>query len=267
MNLLVKKYYQVGQDPSLEDVIFLSQKNNYSWDEISQKIPDLPKSWYELSRVHPLERIEFVKLLWQDLLPFHPKFSSYIERFFEKLDDIAIVIAKRGGEYFPEMVYSFSDHSTFFVGKPPATFDDIRYFISQLGFALPKDFLSFLILHNGFGRLSSNGILSIDDVHLERQRVRKILMGNNFIIDHRGGVVNPQSLIPFYVDSGLNSFQCFYVDWSPLDEIGNVYLSGLNNAISDISKSFDLSEELAFATFFEWFIQFLEGMSFSNECT
>ena len=264
VNLLVKKYYQIGLDPLLQEVIFLSQDKSCLWDEISQKIPDLPKSWFELSRVHPLERIEFVKLLWQDLLPFHLKFSPYLESFFAKLDDIGIVVAKRGGEYFPEMVYSFSDNSTFFIGNPPATFDDVRYFISQLGFSLPQDFLSFLILHNGFGRLGSSGILSMDDVDSERQKVRKMLMGNNFVIDHRGGVVNPQSLIPFYVDSGLNSYQCFYVDWSPMGEIGNVYLSGLNSSISDISKSFDLSDELAFASFSEWFMQFLEGISFSK---
>lgn len=258
VNPLAKKYYGVGGESNIQEVFFLCEDKRFSWDVISEKIPEMPRGWYELSRLSPEERIEFVSTLWLDRLPYNPKAISAFTRFFSRLDDIAIVGVKRDFEYYAEMVYSFSDNRSFFRGFPPAGVEDVRLFKEENEFNFPYDYLSFLRLHNGFGKLSDIKVLPMEEVFFARQIVQEILNDPEHVTAWKNHVVEPDALVPFYEDMGLNSFQCFFKDWYPDSDMGNVYLSGVNYTISDTAKG---NDALAFATFLEWLAFYLEGLN------
>lgn len=264
VNLLAKKFYEIGGESNVQEVLFLSGSTKFEWNDISEKVPDLPRGWFELSRISPEERIEFVCDLWLDRLPFRPATHASLTEFFSRLDDISIIIVKRDSEMQPEMVYSLSDNSSFFRGLPPCTEEDVRSFRSEISLSLPYDYLSFLRLHNGFGKLSERGILRIEDIPSTRQEVRNLLMNREKVIKWKGHNVSPDALIPFYEDYGLNSFQCFFSEWYPGSEMGNVYLSGINYTISDTTHRGFWGEQLAFPGFLEWLTDYLDGMSVSN---
>lgn len=264
MNELAKKFYVEGGDAKLQQVIVLHENRDLSWNELSEKTFDLPRSWFELSRVSREERIEFTCDFWLDRLPFNPKAHPFFFQFFSRLDDVAIVVIKKDGEFSSEMVYSLADNSTFFRGFPPAIDQDIAMFKTEIGCGLPRDYLSFLRLHNGFGKLSELGLLSMEEVVLARHRVRALLLNGEKEIRWENHLVDPESLIPFYEEFGLDSFQCFFSDWYPNNEMGNVYLSGINYTISDVTDRKLWAEQLAFASFLEWFVYYLEGMDLSD---
>jgi hypothetical protein len=264
VNSLAKKFYSVGGDLGLQDVIILSERKDLVWEELSEKAPDLPRGWFELSRIHPEERIEFVSSLWCDKLPFQPKVHPFLSQFFARLDDIAIVLVREGLDLQPEMVYSLADNSSFFRGFPPAGEEDIRIFRKELRATVPSDYLSFLRLHNGFGKLSEQGLIPMEEIRFVRERMKKASLAQDKMIHNKGLVIDPEALIPFYEDYGLNSFQCFFADWYPGSEMGNVYLSGINYTVSDITNRSGWTEQLAFPTFLEWLVYYLEGMSISN---
>ena len=73
--------------------------------------------------------------------------------------------------------------------------------------------------------------------------------------------IDPGSLVPFYEAIGLSSFQCFYADWYPGNEMGNVYLSGIDYTISDFRDRKSWVDQKAFPTFLDWLAFFLEGNS------
>jgi hypothetical protein len=80
--------------------------------------------------------------------------------------------------------------------------------------------------------------------------------------------VDPGTLVPFYESSGLNSFQCFYADWYPGSEMGNLYFSGLDYTVSDLTRQSAWEENGAFPTFLEWLASYLEGMEIAPSiCT
>lgn len=264
MNPLAKKYYQLGGESGLQEVLILSEEKNLDENSIFEKISDLPRSWFELSRVSSEERIEFISELWMTRLPFHPKAASCFAQFFSKLDDIAIVVVKRDFEYFSEMVYSFSDNRSFFRGLPPSVEEDVRLFKADLGVRLPIDYQSFLRIHNGFGKLSEIEIMPMDEVFAAREIVKCILNDSNHIVEWENHEVNPNSLIPFYEDFGLNSFQCFFKDWYPDSDMGNVYLSGINYTLSDTKERSNWSDQLAFPCFLDWLTFYLEGKNVSK---
>ena len=45
-------------------------------------------------------------------------------------------------------------------------------------------------------------------------------------------LIDPKGLIPFYESFGLPFFQCFWTEWHPAEEMGNVYYSSATNSIS-----------------------------------
>lgn len=264
MNSLARKFYEIGGESNIQEVVFLENSPKLTWEEISLRAPDLPRGWFELSRISSDERIEFISDLWLDRLPFHPSFHPCLIDFFSKLDDIAIVVFKRESEYQVEMVYSLADNSTFFRGSPPATEEDIRVFRNEIRWNLPRDYLSFLRLHNGFGKLSDRGILPIEEIPESKRNVSRILAASEKTTPAKGSFIDPETLIPFYEDFGLNSFQCFFSDWYPGSEMGNVYLSGMNYTISNIADRNFWAEQLAFPSFLEWLAIYLEGMNVSD---
>lgn len=264
MNSLAKKFYEIGGESGFQEVIFLNEEPKLKWAEISEKVPELPRGWFELSRVDSEERIEFIAGYFLEKLPFHPIAHLSLDRFFQRLGDISIAIAKKDSESHVEMVYSLKDDSSFFRGSPPLTEEDVRQFKTEIEVPLPSDYLSFLKIHNGFGKLSEQGILCADEVSNKRRQVQDILLQRELNIEWNGRSIDPSALIPFYEDYGLNSFQCFFSDWYPGSEMGNVYLSGINYTVSDVANRNFWTEQLAFPSFLEWLSYYLEGMNVSD---
>lgn len=259
MNPLSKQYYQVGGKSPFQEVLFLSDAKDLEWSALSEKVPELPRSWFELARISSKDRIEFVSNRWMDSLSFQPGASRGITRFFLNLDEIDVVVVKSDFLYSVEMVYSLSDNRSFFRGFPPLTEQDIRIFKAEINAHLPTDYFSFFRLHNGFGKLSEMGILPIDEIPKAIQTVREILECQT---NAQNYLINPEMLIPFF--ENLGSFQCFFSDWYPNSEMGNVFLSGIDYTVSDTTSREAWEEECAFATFIEWLSKYLEGINISR---
>ena len=260
MNGLIQKFFQ-----DFKQVRFLNEEKSAVWSEISQLVPAMPKGWFELSRVNPSDRISFIRDLWQRRLPFHPGAHEKISEFFSRLDNIGVVLAAEKGTdpLGVELVYSLYDNSSFFRGLIPADEKQIEENFAGLEVSLPQDYQSFLQLHNGFGKLSSIGLFSCEYIAENKQRVMEFLVEAEKPIQTGGRFVDPGALIPFYEEEGLFEFQCFFSDWYPGSEMGNVYLSGIDYTMSDISDWKTWRENLAFSTFLEWLGEYLGGMSLS----
>lgn len=266
MNSLVRKFFSRSEETPFKESIFLSEEPNANWEEISKKAPDLPRGWFELSRVSPQDRVEFTRDFWLDRIPYHPSAHPAFFEFFEQLDDVAVVIMrlKEDEPFMSELVYSLADNSTFFRGKPPCKESELDELKHEIELTLPHDYLSFARIHNGFGKLSEMGLLEIEEIAHAKRRVMDLLIQTDKRVKSGDLDVDPGALIPFYEALGLASFQCFYTDWYPGSEMGNVYLSGIDYTLSDVSDKKAWTENLAFPTFSEWLAYYLQGM---NLCT
>lgn len=266
MNSLMKRFFSGSKENQFMEVRFLSEETDVTWEEISKVAFDLPRAWYELSRISPQDRVEFTRDFWLDRIPYHPSAHPSIFEFFEQLDDVVVVLTRRveGEPMDAELVYSLADDSTFFRGKAPCTESDIQELKTEIEVNLPRDYLSFLKIHNGFGKLSEMGLLEIQEIADTRRRVIELFLRTEKRIKSGEMDVDPGALYPFYEALGLSSFQCFFSDWYPGSEMGNVYLSGIDYTISDVSNKKSWVENLAFPTFSEWLQLYLQGM---NLCT
>jgi hypothetical protein len=263
MNSLVRQFFLGNEERPFKEVIFLNEESNVLWEDVSVKSPRLPRGWFELSRVKVIDRIEFTRDFWLDRMPYHPVAHPAFYEFFEQLDDVIVVLMrKRDGDPFEsQLIYSMADNSTFFRGNPPCKEKDLEEFYAEIEVALPYDYTSFMRIHDGFGKLSEMGLLEVEDLSYARRRVMDLCLQMDERISSRGKIVDPGALIPFYEVLGLSSFQCFFKDWYPGSEMGNVYLSGIDYTISDLSDRKAWSENLAFPTFSDWLVQYLQGMN------
>ena len=260
MNQLVRDFYRTDSKEALHSVIFLTD-GAISWEEANQKTSTLPRGWYELCQLTSTDRIEFVQGFWLSLLPYHPIFHQFLSDFFEKLDDVGVVLSqsKKEAPWVAEMIYSLKDNRSFFRGLPPGQESDLEELRSFLDH-LPFDYLSFLRIHNGFGRLSEMGLLQSDQVVEAKTHLMDQLLVSEPVLKVGEQVIDPSSLIPFY-DYGLGSYQCFFADWYPVNEMGNVYLSGIDYTLSNYMDRKEWADQLAFPTFLEWLTFYLEGNS------
>jgi hypothetical protein len=264
MNTLVRDFYRIGKRDGylFQDVLFLSECPD-SWEEVSRRSSGIPRGWFELCRLPAADRIEFVRDFWLNLLPYHPSFHLFLTEFFEKFDDVGVVLSQTNQEtpWLVEMIYSLQDHSSFFRGLPPGSEAEINELRSSIVIPLPRDYLAFLRIHNGFGMLSDLGLMRTDQIpgakkHLADQYLwseRSVMMGNQ--------AIDPDSLIPFYESYGLGAYQCFFNEWYPGSEMGNVYLSGIDYTISDYRNRKEWIEQMAFPTFLDWLAFYLQGNS------
>lgn len=268
MNSLIRKFFQTkggGGRPPFQEVLFLSEHPELSWEEISERAPDLPRSWYELSRISPPDRVEFTRDFWINFLPYDPQVTSSLSQFFDQLDDVGVVLSRFEEEepLKPELVYSLGDGSSFFRGNPAASEGDLEEVKHEIEVPLPRDYLSFLKIHNGFGKLSEMGLLPVEEISMARRRVIDLFLKSPLPLRSGIHLVDPSSLVPFYESLGLASYQCFFIDWYPKSEMGNVYLSGLDYTISDTQSNKSATESLAFPSFLEWLVAYLEGADLS----
>ncbi len=255
MNSLVKNHYEKSS-VLFSDVICLSEEK-LSWEEMQQKIPSFPKGWFELCSLSKEDRIEFTKEYWLKTLPFVPKAHPKISRFFQGLDDLGVYVflPKNQDTWQAEFIYSLSNEACFFRGGFLGEEGLIQSLNQKMGYVLPKDYLAFFQIHNGFARHNDIGILCLEQVASCQKQLEKTLMdpGKKFVPTVLYG---KDSLIPFYECFGLHSFQCFFKEWYPSSEIGNVYFSGVDYTISNKAKG---EEDLAFESFSEWLAFYLEG--------
>ena len=70
--------------------------------------------------------------------------------------------------------------------------------------------------------------------------------------------VNPKKLIPFYKSFGMPYYQCFWAEWYPEQEMGNVYFTLKTKTVSDIDIEELSYESLSFPTFCDWLTFYLE---------
>lgn len=242
-------------------VIALHDERDLDWVEASTISPELPKGWYELSRLSNQDRLDFVHEFWIAKLPYHPNLKNSLFKFFASLDDIGIFLtqARNDDPFEPQMIYSLAEDSGFFHGEPYASEEQIITLQKEfVDYILPGDYLSFLQIHNGFAKLTDTGILKSNGLKENYLAFQQMLELEYPMLKSDGTAVNPRTLIPFYKSFGMPFFQCFWGEWYPENEMGNVYFSGVTKTISDCTKADCRVETMAFETFTDWLTFYLE---------
>lgn len=268
MDSHVDKFYRQFSDETpkgaFHKVVALHEAPDASWVELSKTVPSLPKGWFELSQLESQERIDMLHSFWISTLPFCPHIIEKLAPFFEKLDDIGIFLVQEAFDdpWRVEMVYSLKEDGGFFRGRPPATQEQL-YDLQKLypDIILPEDYLAFLKIHNGFSKATDTGLIPADEFE-ERLSAYKALFSHDEIPTTTSGKsVNPHSLIPFYESFGMPYYQCFWSDWWPEQEMGNVYFNGLTKQISSVDCKQPEEEQMAFKSFTDWLFFYLETLS------
>lgn len=241
------------------------QESKIEWDELSKMIPYIPRGWFELSRLPVQDRVDFTRAFWFSKLPFETV-SSHVEQkmevFFDELEDVEVYATQieQGNPFEIHMVYTLKESLGFFQGGPPASDDQIETLKKQFfHLDLPSDYLSFLSIHDGFSKYTDTGIIKTRNMSSNYSKFQEILK-NEMLIRPDSQVINPVSLVPFYESFGLHCYQCFYADWYVENEMGNVYFSEHDRAISNFLDEARLEENLAFPTFLAWLLFYLEDI-------
>lgn len=242
-------------------VIALHDVPTIDWKEISNQVPRLSRGWFELSHLTQKDRIEFTRDYWISKLPYHPKQSEFLVNFFDSIDDIGVYIVQKkfNDPLEVHLVYSRSGDGGFFHGEPGASSDDLvalqRDFPNCI---FPVDYLAFLQIHNGFAKWTDTGITGIGEMKSSYDSFQEMLSNEEPLRDQKGRSIDPKTLIPFYKSYGMPFFQCFWADWYPEEEMGNVYYSGLTKTISDVNCPDCSVEMMAYPTFTDWLMFYLE---------
>jgi len=268
MDYHVKEYYRQSSDETphgnFHAVIALHENPNLSWKSLKDKVPDLSRGWFELAHLSAKDRIEFTRDFWLSKLPYSPNLNDFLYRFFSTLDDIGVFITQKKFEdpYDTHLVYSIKNNSGFFRGAPPIS--EKHLLILQKSFSdfmLPSDYLAFMQIHDGFRKATDcTGITRSTDMLEVYKRLQYLIQQHEPIMTSRGATVDPKTLIPFYESFGMPFYQCFWAEWYPKEEMGNVYYSGETNTIADAYSGGASSEVLAFPTFVDWLIFYLESI-------
>lgn len=251
-----------GPSPHYHDVIPLHEKPELSWELLYQKAPLLSKGWYELSKLSEEDRVGFSFEYWSSRLPFHPTLNESLSVFFQSLDDIGIFLCQKkvNDPYIPTMVYSIRGDGGFYRGELPASYNDCMNLQEVFpDYIFPEDYFAFLQIHNGFKKTTdTTGILTISEVGTVYHNLLDIVKTNDVVTASGEVPVDPKSLIPFYESFGMPHFQCFWGEWHHEQGMGNVYYSVNDFMISDPSGGEIGSDNLAFATFSDWLVFYLE---------
>lgn len=252
-------------DGHFHEVIALSEWQQ-SWEAMSAKIPLLPRGWYELSQLSVEDRVEFTRVFWLSKLPILTPDESYceerLETFFESLEDIEIFATQERANhpYEVHMVYALKEGAGYFHGAPPVTSASLEALKRQFAHVqLPPDYLAFLEIHDGFCKYTDTGMIKSKEMARAFQHLQKLL-AEDILVRPDGQVIDPSSLIPFYESFGLHCYQCFYADWYPKSEMGNIYFSEPEHLISNFFEKHALEENLAFPTFVGWLVFYLEDV-------
>lgn len=266
MDLHAIEYYTAYSDESphshFHAVIPLHDHPLLGWLEAVKLAPTLCRGWYELAHLPVQDRIEFTREFWLTKLPYFPHLNEFLTKFFASLDDIGIFLTQQKYEdpFEVHLVYSLAGNSGFFHGEHPANEAEIINLQKDFpNYILPIDYLAFLQIHNGFAKLTDTGIIRSNKMKENYEAFQKTLEEEQApVTTNRGISVNPASLIPFYESFGMPFFQCFWGEWYPEQEMGNIYYSCLTRTFSDCRKKDDCFETMAFETFMDWLMFYLE---------
>ncbi len=247
-------------------VVALHEERDLEWEALSGQIPLLSRGWFELSRLPKEDRIEFTREFWLAKLPFISPNESHLEErlytFFESLEDIEIFAtqAKENQPFEVHMIYGLKENVGFFHGEPPIKESGLESLAKQFAHVnLPPDYIAFLQIHDGFSKYTDTGLIKSRDMARTFQHFQHLL-AEELLVRPDGQVIDPSSLIPFYESFGLHCYQCFYADWYPDEEIGNIYFSEPDRTMSNFLDRNRLSENLAFSTFLGWLVFYLEDI-------
>jgi len=191
------------------------------------KAPSLPKGWWELALLAPLDRLEFVETFWTMKLPYSPQIQELIEDFFTELEEIGIYLVKQQGQihFTPELVYIRKDSPYFYRGAPPAHSESLSMIYPLLGQRLSEEYVSFLKIHNGFAQGGERGMLSVEKMGEETYRMQTELMSGLYRMTFENEPLNPRHLIAFYAREEKRFYQCFHTQWYPDGHMGTLGLS------------------------------------------
>jgi hypothetical protein len=255
-------YSEPGPHGHFHKVIALHEDPLLDWNEVLDIVPTLCRGWYELAQLAIQDRIEFTREFWLAKLPYHPNLNEFLMKFFASVDDIGVFLTQRSYEdpFEAHLVYSLAGNSGFFHGENPASENEIINLQKDFtNFILPSDYLAFLQIHNGFAKLTDTGIIPSTKMKESYEAFQKMLEEREEPISTTNGAsVNPVALIPFYESFGMPFFQCFWGDWYPDQEMGNVYYSAQSRTISTCKKKDESAETMAFQTFIDWLMFYLE---------
>jgi hypothetical protein len=247
---------------NFHSVINLNENTNFSWEKAKAIVPDFSRGWFELSHLKAKDRIEFSRDFWLSKLPYREGLNESLIHFFDSLDDMCIFFTQKKFDdpYEANLVYSIKNNGGFFRGALPANeknLIDLQKAFSQ--YILPVDYLAFLQIHNGFCKATDcTGITAAEGVFKSYENLQLVLQQQSPILTSRHTIVDPKSLIPFYESFGMPYYQCFWAEWYFEQEMGNVYYSGATQTISDVYSGFLGSETMAFPTFTDWLMFYLE---------
>lgn len=266
MDVHVKQFYQEFSDGTskghFHKVISLHESPKIDWDSVHQKAPDFCRGWFELARLESKDRIEFCRDFWIAKLPYHPKLQEFLISFFNELDEIGVyLIQKKYDDPFEgHLVYSLSRDRGFFKGCTPISQERIEQLQADFpDFIFPQDYLAFLEIHNGFCKTTdSTGITKSTLMKESYIKFQAMLEQQEPLSTSKGGAVNPKALIPFYESFGMPFYQCFWGEWYPEDEAGNVYYSGTTKTIMVGNGSESSVDTMAFSSFIDWLMFYLE---------
>ena len=79
-----------------DEIIFLSELTDLSFEEGKKKAPRLTKAWHELCQLEGEIRFELIRDYWFNALPVIPTFRAFIDRFFAKVEEVGIISTKLG---------------------------------------------------------------------------------------------------------------------------------------------------------------------------
>lgn len=266
MDYHVKEYFSHSSDDApkgnFHRVIALHEAPDIDWESIQEIVPDFCRGWYELAQLSSKDRIEFIRDYWIGKLPYRQGVSENILQFFENLDDIGVYITQKvyDSPYESYLVYCLKGDSGFYKGCPSASEQELSNMQKQFpGFILPRDYLAFLLVHNGFSKTTDyTGIISTGKLIERYSEFQEMLSKEDIIKSSSGVEIDPKSLIPFYESFGMPFFQCFWTDWYPEEEMGNVYYSGQTKTVLFDQSGSPSVENMSFPTFLDWLMFYLE---------
>lgn len=242
--------------------VFVLHDEDWGWEDLKDKVVELPRGWFELAQLPAQDRIEFIKDFWLTKMPFNPRLEPFLENFFRGIDDVGIFIVQRklNDPFEVHMIYSLKNGKGFFRGFPPADESKILKLKQEFsGIIFPEDYLVFLQIHNGFSKTTDQtGIFCSETMRGAFERFQQFIEKQDGTLLSGKKAVDPKDLIPFYESFGMPFFQCFWTEWYPEEEMGNVYYSSATNAISCIAANDTSTENMAFATFSDWLMFYLE---------
>ena len=235
-----------NQGKRFANMIALHVQKEMTWDEAHERAPSFPKGWWEFSKLSKGIKREFIRDFWFNALPYLPHIYQFLDSFFAKVKEIGVYLAQDSKQEIFEPLLCYQLENQIFWGRPPLLEKERQTFKNKVQFPFPEDFLDFLCIHNGFSKGEETGIFSTHAMCKEDSVFRERLEQISKKIQLEGEEVDPQLLFPFYCSSCLDVYQCFYKDWYPDGEVGNVLCSLSKETL----PSWNREETLTFSDLF-----------------